>query len=59
MTLLAIALVLALVALAVGAALALTSTVIRGDGLTGPGRAPEPPRSHHADLFEPSLRRLL
>lgn len=56
MTLIAFILVIALVG---GAALALTSAVVRGDGRVGPGRSPEPPRSHPADVFEASLRRLL
>jgi hypothetical protein len=53
-----IILVLLLTAAVVGAALALTTTVVRGDGRVGPGRPPVPPRSHPADTFEQAIRRL-
>lgn len=59
MTISTIILVLLLAVAVLGAALALTSAVVRGDGLVGPGRAPQPPRSHPTDIFETSLRRLL
>ena len=59
MTIFTIILVLLLTVAVVGAALALTSAVVRGDGRVGPGRTPQPPRSHPADIFESSMRRLL
>jgi hypothetical protein len=52
-----LALVLLLLAAVVGSALAL-ATVVRGDGRIGPGVPPTPPRSHPADVFESTLRRL-
>lgn len=58
MTIPTIILVLLIAVAFVGAALALTSAVVRGDGLVGPGRASVPPRSHPADIFEQSIRRL-
>lgn len=59
MTLSTIILVLLVAVAVLGAALALTTAVVRGDGLVGPGRMPQPPRSHPTDTFEQSLRRLL
>jgi hypothetical protein len=59
MTLSTILLVLLLTLAVTGAVLALTSAVVRGDGRVGPGHPPTPPRSHPADVFEQSLRRLL
>lgn len=58
MTLSALLLVLGGLVL-LGAVSALAGAVIRGDGLIGPRHAHEPPRSHHPDVFETSLRRLL
>lgn len=58
MTISTLLLVLLITTAALGAALALTSAVVRGDGRVGPGRAPSPPRSHPADVFETALRRL-
>jgi hypothetical protein len=59
MTLLAAVLVVLFIAALVGTALAHTMRVVRGDGQVGPGQASPPPRSHHADHFEPAIRRLL
>lgn len=59
MTLTTIIQILLIVVAALGVALALTSVVVRGDGRVGPGRAPQPPRSHPADIFEQSMRRML
>jgi hypothetical protein len=59
MTTSTIILVLILAVAFLGAAAALTSVVVRGDGLVGPGRAPTPPRSHYPDIFETMMRRSL
>lgn len=58
MTIFTSILVLLIAVALIGGALALTSAVVRGDGLVGPGRRTGPPRSHPADIFEQSLRRL-
>jgi hypothetical protein len=58
MTLATITLVLLLLVLLGGATVALTTAVVRGDGLIGPGRTPEPPRSHPADTFEQAIWRV-
>lgn len=53
MTLSAVLLLLLILIAVVASALALTADVIRGDGLVGPGRGNQPPRSHHPDPFDP------
>ena len=59
MTLSTIIQVLLIVVAVLAVALALTSVVVRGDGRVGPGRGSQPPRSHPADIFEQSMRRML
>ena len=59
MTLSAILLILVLMAVVLGAVLTLVSAVVRGDGLNGPGRRTEPPRSHYPDVFETAVHRSL
>lgn len=59
MTLSTFFLVLLIVIAVVASAWSFTSDVIRGDGLVGPGLGNQPPRSHPADIFESSVRRLL
>lgn len=57
MTISTLILVLLLALAFLGAALVLVA-VVHGDGRVGPGRAPQPPRSHYPDIFDTTLRHL-